>query len=124
MSRPPALERILLYVRDVERSAAFYEVHFGYATHREAEVRIVELHGPASAVSIMLHPAAKSQKTGQVTVKLVFGVEDVTAFAAEAKQKGLEFGPLLQGDGSRPPGRPDSRSAAARPRPLSAQTPQ
>jgi len=99
MSRPPALGRILLYVRDVERSAAFYAVHFGYVAHREAEVRIVELHGPASAANIMLHPAAKSQKTGQVTVKLVFDVEDVTAFAAKAKQKGLEFGPLLQGDG-------------------------
>lgn len=99
MSRPPALGRVILYVRDVERSAAFYAAQFGYVPHREAGDRIVELLGPAGAASIMLHPAAKSQKLGQVLVKLVFDVEDVAGFVVEAKKAGLSFGPLLNGDG-------------------------
>jgi predicted enzyme related to lactoylglutathione lyase len=99
MSRPPVLGRIILYVRDVARSAAFYATHFGYEAHREAGDRIIELHGPAGAASIMLHPAAKSQKLGQVAVKLVFDVEDVAGFVALAKKTGLAFGPLLSGDG-------------------------
>ena len=99
MIRPPALGRVILYVRDVERSAAFYAAQFGYVAHRAAGDRIVELHGPTGAASIMLHPAAKSQKQGQVAVKLVFDVEDVAGFVALAKTAGLDFGPLLKGDG-------------------------
>ena len=99
MSGLAALGRVILYVRDVEQSAAFYAAQFGYVPHREAGDRIVELHGPAGAASIMLHPAAKSQKLGQVAVKLVFDVEDVAGFVALAKRSGLVFGPLLDGDG-------------------------
>ena len=99
MTRPPALGRVILYVRDVERSAYFYAKHFGYVPRREEGDRIVELHGPSGAANIMLHPAAKSQRLGQVAVKLVFDVEDVAGFVAAAKTTGLDFGPLLKGDG-------------------------
>lgn len=99
MTRRPALGRVILYVRDVERSAAFYASQFGYVPHRSAGDRIVELHGPEGAASIMLHPASKGQKIGQVAAKLVFDVEDVAAFVALAKNTGLNFGPLLKGDG-------------------------
>ena len=99
MSAAPALGRVVLYVRDVERSAAFYATHFGYVTQQEAGDRIVELHGPAGAANIMLHTASKSQKLGQVAVKLVCDVADVAGFVAEAKKTGLEFGPLHAGTG-------------------------
>jgi predicted enzyme related to lactoylglutathione lyase len=99
MNRTPALGRIILYVRDVERSAGFYATHFGYVAQRELGDRIVELHGPAGAANIMLHPAAKGQKLGQATVKLVFDVEDVPGFVAAAQAGGLAFGTLHKGDG-------------------------
>ncbi len=47
----------------------------------------------------MLHPAAKSKKKGQTSVKLVFDVEDVPAFCERCKRHGLEFGPLHQAVG-------------------------
>lgn len=99
MSHAPGLGRIILYVRDVERSAGFYATHFGYEARRQEGDRIVELHGPQGAAAIMLHAAAKGQKTGQVTVKLVFDVEDVPGFVAAALAKGLAFGSLHKADG-------------------------
>jgi catechol 2,3-dioxygenase-like lactoylglutathione lyase family enzyme len=99
MNKPASLGRIILYVRDVERSAEFYARHFGYELHREAGDRIAELLGPDGAASIMLHPAAKSQKLGQVSVKLVFDVVDVERFVVAAGKAGLKFGALHRGDG-------------------------
>lgn len=99
MSQAPSpLGRIVLYVRDLGKSAAFYEAQFGFTASREENDRIVELAGPAGSASIMLHQAAKSQKQGQSTVKLVFDVEDVTAFIALAAKRGLIFGTLHKGE--------------------------
>ena len=39
------------------------------------------------------------QGAGQSQVKLVFDVEDVAAFRAEAETGGLVFGPIHQADG-------------------------
>jgi hypothetical protein len=47
----------------------------------------------------MLHPAAKSQKEGQVLIKLVFDVEDVDGFCHKAKAEGLDFGAIHQAEG-------------------------
>jgi hypothetical protein len=47
----------------------------------------------------MLHPAAKSVKTGQVTVKLGFDVEDVETFIKRSLKKGLKFGAVHKADG-------------------------
>ncbi|SAL47400.1 hypothetical protein AWB65_03785 [Caballeronia humi] len=49
----------------------------------------------------MVHKAAKSVKTGQVTVKLVFDIEDIEAFKAQCATQGLEFGSSRQADGYR-----------------------
>ncbi|TPO12761.1 VOC family protein [Mesorhizobium sp. B1-1-5] len=92
------LNRIILYVRNIEAAVTFYERHFGFKAHREGD-RIVELVNPAGGASLMLHLAAKGQKKGQSTVKLVFDVEDVEAFAACSAKDGLEFGALHRGDG-------------------------
>jgi catechol 2,3-dioxygenase-like lactoylglutathione lyase family enzyme len=93
------LNRIVLYVRDLEATAIFYERHFGFAPHRQAGDKIVELVNPAGGASLMLHQAAKGQKRGQSTVKLVFDVEDVEAFSARCKKDGLDFGALHRADG-------------------------
>ncbi|MCR6499620.1 VOC family protein [Shinella sp. CPCC 101442] len=89
-----ALTRILLYVRDVEKTAHFYKTLFGLEIHRTEGDRIVELADPQGGANLMLHPAAKGQKTGQSTVKLVFSVPDVDAFCVASSARGFPFGPI------------------------------
>ena len=93
------LNRIVLYVRDLEATAIFYERHFGFRAYRQTGDRIVELVNPAGGASLMLHQAAKGQKRGQSTVKLVFDVEDVEAFSGRCAKDGLIFGALHRADG-------------------------
>lgn len=95
----PPLNRIILYAKDVDATVDFYSRHFGFGAHRESGDQIVELTNPAGGAIIMIHPAAKGQKVGQVTVKLVFDVEDVEAFRARCAENGLIFGPLHRADG-------------------------
>ena len=93
------LNRIVLNVRDIEQTVAFYETHFGFKAQREAGDRIVELAPQAGGAILMLHQLGKGQKPGQVLVKLVFDVRDVEAFCAECGRCGLTFGPLHRADG-------------------------
>ncbi len=95
----PPLNRITLYARDVEATVAFYERHFGFSVLRLPGDRIVELVAPNGGANIMIHQAAKAVRTGQVTVKLVFDVEDVTGFCAASARNGLVFGPEHPADG-------------------------
>jgi hypothetical protein len=66
-----APNRLVLYARDVEGTAAFYEKHFGFKVLRLPGDRIVELVAQNGGANIMIHAAAKGVKTEQVTVKLV-----------------------------------------------------
>ena len=93
------LGRIVLYAKDVESTVAFYEKHFGFHARREEGDRFVELVSGDGGASLMIHPAAKRQKSGLSMVKLVFDVADVEAFAARRKANGLSFGSLHQADG-------------------------
>ena len=93
------LNRLVLYVKDVEATAEFYQTHFGYRRVQYRGDRIVELLPDGSGVVIMLHPAAKGQKTGQSSIKLVFDVEDVENFHAVSAEKGLAFGTIHKADG-------------------------
>lgn len=93
------LGRVLIYVRDIEETAQFYQRYFGFEPSRREGDRIVELVGSAGGVSLMLHRAAKGQRLGQSTVKLVFDVEDVDAFCADSAVAGLAFGPVHRADG-------------------------
>jgi predicted enzyme related to lactoylglutathione lyase len=92
------LGRLVLYVRDVEATIAFYERYFGFKTLRLKGDRIVELVASDGA-NLLIHRAAVSQKMGQVLVKLAFDVEDVEEFCAECASRGLKFGPIHHGDG-------------------------
>lgn len=76
------LGRILIYTKDADAMVAFYQTVFGFTVVEDPADRIIELQHPEGGASILLHQAAKSQKTGQVLVKLVFDVRDVAAFAA------------------------------------------
>jgi hypothetical protein len=60
--------------------------------------RIVELVAQSGGANL-IHAAAKGVKTGQVTVKLVFDVEDVSAFCERSARNGLVFSSLHPADG-------------------------
>ncbi|MGV2975333.1 VOC family protein [Roseibium alexandrii] len=92
------LNRLTLYVRDVEAVAEFYCRHFGY-TARPADGGLIELHSLDEGCQLLLHPLAKGRKAGQTLVKLVFQVEDVVSEKSVLAKKGLEFGPIHQGNG-------------------------
>ena len=95
----PALGRIVIYTGKTDQMAEFYSRHFGFSVVRSETDRIVELKPQAVGLTILLHPAASKQKEGQVLVKLVFDVEDVETFCANARTRGLEFGKIHQADG-------------------------
>ncbi len=86
----PVFGRVVIYAKDVEAMVSFYCDTFGFEVLRDPADRIVELRHPEGGGVINLHPAAKSQKMGQVLVKLCFDVRDVEAFVAQNPQ----FGPI------------------------------
>jgi predicted enzyme related to lactoylglutathione lyase len=93
------LGTVILYARDMAKTAAFYATHFGFETTGTVHEGLIELNAPEGGASILIHQAAKSMKLGQVGVKLSFHVIDVAAFAAEAAKNGLVFGTLHQANG-------------------------
>lgn len=95
----PLLTTIILYARDMQRTAAFYERYFGFTTTGEVVEGLIELTAPEGGASILIHQAAKSVKLGQVGVKLSFSVPDVEVFKASSAALGLEFGSTHQANG-------------------------
>lgn len=93
------LGTIIIYARDMQKSAAFYSKHFGFTTNGEVNEGLIELNAPNGGAAILIHQAAKSVKLGQVGVKLSFHVEDVAAFVAEAAAQGLTFGAIHRANG-------------------------
>lgn len=87
----PSIARVILYVRDIPKVAAFYEQFFGMTRAEGASAGWQELISPAGGCAIALHQAAVSQKSG-AAMKLVFGVADVEGFKRAAEKKGLKFG--------------------------------
>lgn len=94
-----ALNRLILYARDVEATVAFYETHFGFQVLRLPGDRIVELVALRGGANIMVHAAARGVRTGQVTIKLVFDVEDVAGFCERSAGDGLMFSAAHPADG-------------------------
>ena len=96
---PLALNRLILYARDVDGTIAFYEKHFGFQALRLPGDRIVELVARCGGANIMVHAAAKGVRIGQATVKLVFDVEDVPGFCEKSARDGLVFSAVHPSDG-------------------------
>jgi predicted enzyme related to lactoylglutathione lyase len=96
---PLALNRLILYARDIEGTVAFYEKHFGFQVLRLPGDRIVELVALSGGANIMVHAAAKGVRTEQATVKLVFDVEDVSGFCEKSARNGLMFSAEHPADG-------------------------
>jgi len=93
------LGSIVIYARDMQKTAAFYSEHFGFETTGEVVEGLLELRAAQGGAGILIHQAAKSVKLGQVGVKLSFHVEDVAAFAARSAEHGLKFGAIHQANG-------------------------
>ncbi|MGO8023787.1 VOC family protein [Rhizobium leguminosarum] len=93
------LNRLVIYAGNVEETARFYEKHFGFKATSLPGYRIVELVAQDGGANNMLHQAAKGQRSGQSTVKLVFDVEDVEAFCRRCAENGLEFGAIHKAEG-------------------------
>ena len=93
------LGRLIIYTKKLDEMAQFYCAHFNYERHDDPDDRIVELRPRGDGIPLLLHPAGKAQKMGQVLVKLVFDIPDVAAARAALIAKGIEVGPLLDGGG-------------------------
>jgi catechol 2,3-dioxygenase-like lactoylglutathione lyase family enzyme len=62
---PLALNRIILYARDVEGTVAFYEKHFGFQALRLPGDRIVELVALSGGANIMVHALQRASEPGR-----------------------------------------------------------
>jgi predicted enzyme related to lactoylglutathione lyase len=88
---PAPISRVILYVRDIPKVAAFYQAHFGLQPLPDAEAGWLELDAPRGGCRIALHQAAVSQKRGS-EIKIVFAVKDIAKFVRERATFGLKFG--------------------------------
>lgn len=93
------LGTVIIYARDMKKTALFYSQHFGFETTGEVVEGLIELRAPGGGAGILIHQAAKSVKLGQVGVKLSLHVQDVAAFVAEAQMNGLKFGSIHDANG-------------------------
>lgn len=95
----PDIGRAILYTKKIDEMVAFYTLAFGYRAVRRDNDRILELQPPGDGLVLMLHPAAKGQREGQVLVKLVFDVEDVEDCRAGLIDHGIAVGPVHDAGG-------------------------
>jgi predicted enzyme related to lactoylglutathione lyase len=93
------LGTVVIYARDMQKTAAFYSQHFGLQTTGQVVEGLIELRATDGGAAILIHQAAKSVKLGQVGVKLSFHVEDVASFAEAAAKRGLKFGAIHEANG-------------------------
>ena len=98
-SAPPPLGTIIIYARDMQKTAAFYRDFFGFKTSGEVSEGLIVLEPVGGGAGILIHQAATSIKLGQVGVKLSFHVQDVESFAKDAAKRGLKFGAIHQANG-------------------------
>ena len=90
------LGTIIIYAKDMQKSAAFYSHHFGFQTTGVVHEGLIELKAANGGADILLHQASKGVKLGQVGVKLSFHVRDIESFKLQAAADGLKFGATHQ----------------------------
>jgi len=93
------LNTIMIYAKDMNRTAAFYKEHFGFKTSGEIIESLIELTSEASGATLLIHQAAKGVKLGQASVKLVFSVRNIEAFKVLSAERGLVFGSTHKANG-------------------------
>ncbi|HEY6901491.1 MAG TPA: VOC family protein [Puia sp.] len=98
ISTGPVITRIILYVKDIPKVAAFYQKHFNMTRLPGAAKGWLELSNSSNGCTIALHQASVAQKSG-AAIKIVFGVTDVEAFKKAKEKEGLKFGVIHRADG-------------------------
>lgn len=93
------LGTIIIYTRNMERTAEFYSKYFGFETTGEVCEGLIQLTPAQGGAHILIHRAAKSVKLGQIGVKLSFDVQDVVAFVTQGAKDGLKFGAVHEASG-------------------------
>ncbi len=93
------LSHVTIYTKKIDEMAAFYCTHFGFEKVERDGDRITELRDPSGGPSLNLHLAAKSQKMGQVLVKLSITADDVSARRAALVKAGLKVSKIWDGMG-------------------------
>ena len=88
----PLLNTILIYARDMQKTAHFYQQYFDFESTGEVIEGLIELRAAHGGSHILIHQAAKSVKLGQASLKLMFDVADVKGFKEKSLKLGLEFG--------------------------------
>jgi catechol 2,3-dioxygenase-like lactoylglutathione lyase family enzyme len=83
------ITRIVLYVRNVEKSAEFYRRVFELEVVGTPEKGWVELN--AGGCKIALHQASKTADFRRAAAKIVFGVKDVAKAKALLESRGLKL---------------------------------
>lgn len=95
MNTPPIgdISRIMLFVQDVPKVAAFYRDILGLQPIADISPEWVELR--AGSCTVALHHAAKPLKErGPASAKIVFGVKDVPAGKALLEARGVKMGKI------------------------------
>jgi predicted enzyme related to lactoylglutathione lyase len=88
----PTLNTIIIYAKNMQRTAEFYQKFFGFVSTGEVVEGLIELTSSTGGANILIHQAAKSVKLGQVGVKLMFDVQDIEGFKKKCARLGLVFG--------------------------------
>jgi predicted enzyme related to lactoylglutathione lyase len=92
------VSRVILYVKDLPKVAAFYQTFFGMQPLPDSTDGWLQLVSPSGGCEIALHQAAKSQKSG-AAMKLVFATKNVEDFVQQCAQQGLHFGKIHRAEG-------------------------
>jgi hypothetical protein len=66
------LNRVVIYSKNPQKMADFYVRHFLFVAEPDPDGRMINLIPSTGGARITLHPSAKSQRMGQVLVKLSF----------------------------------------------------
>jgi hypothetical protein len=93
------LNRVVICSKNPRKMADFYVRHFLFVAEDDPDGRMINLIPSTGGARITLHPSAKSQRMGQVLVKLSFDMRDVAGFKVKAAEAGLNFGKIWQADG-------------------------
>jgi predicted enzyme related to lactoylglutathione lyase len=94
----PRITRVILYVKNIPKVAAFYQQFFGMRPLPGATAEWMELADSSAGCSIALHKASVAQKSG-AAMKLVFGVTDVRTFKQIKERQGMKFGIVHEAGG-------------------------
>jgi catechol-2,3-dioxygenase len=86
------ITRIILYVKNVEKLAEFYQRVFELKAVGPSEKGWIELG--AGGCNLALHQAPKTADFRRAAGKIVFGVKDVAKTKALLESRGLKLGPI------------------------------